>query len=197
MVIHCSTENTNHNTCSYPSIHTLSPIIFFKNAHRETNIDQFLLHKGKMLWTLIKQWMPQKGTLLLELFTSRCLILHVSFFKKSNISLLQWYYTKYYVQIRQIHVFIVLMRGQYEVHILAKISNAPLLHLKNFKTMSEFTINWYWYHLSFTQLNCQGPKNCNQVCSYSTVTVIVEKHVERFPPIFWVHLLKITYPHVL
>jgi hypothetical protein len=31
-----------------------------------------------------------------------------------------------------------------ELDILAKISNAPLLHLKNFKTESEFMINWYW-----------------------------------------------------
>jgi hypothetical protein len=81
--------------------------------------------------------------------------------------------------------------------ILAKISNAPLLHLENFKTVWEFTINWYWYHLRFTQLNCQGLKNCNQICNYSTVTVIVEKHVERFLPVLWVHLLKIKYPHVL
>jgi hypothetical protein len=82
-------------------------------------------------------------------------------------------------------------------YILAKISNAPLLHLKIFKTLSEFTINWYWYPLRFTQLNCQGPQNCNQICNYSTVSVIVEKHVEQFPPVFGVHLLKIKYPHVL
>jgi hypothetical protein len=40
-------------------------------------------------------------------------------------------------------------------------------------------------------------KNCNRICNYSTVTVIVEKHVERFWYVFWVYLLQIVYPHIL
>jgi hypothetical protein len=69
----------------------------------------------------------------------------------------------------------------------------PHFYIWEISKLSEFTINWYWYHLRFTQLNCQGPKNCNQICNY----VIIEKHVERFPPDFFVHHLTIKYPHVL
>jgi hypothetical protein len=43
----------------------------------------------------------------------------------------------------------------------------------------------------------KAQKNCNRICNYSTVTVIVEKHVERFRYVLWFYLLQIKYPHVL
>jgi hypothetical protein len=62
--------------------------------------------------------------------------------------------------------------------ILAKISNAPLLYQK-----FENCIRIYDQLILISFVVCTTelsmPKKCNRICNYSTVTIIVEKHVER------------------